>query len=373
MINMRVAFFTDTYEPQINGVVSSINAFAGELRKKGHSVTIFSSSGKKSRYVRVFKSIEFRNYSGYRIGFPYPFPSVKGFDIVHIHTPATIGLTGAIIARHKKLPVVTTFHTLLPEYVHYLIGDDKLMKKLGQKAVWKYVKWFYNMCDCIVAPSESIRKTLISHGISKKITIIPTGIKIREKKPKSALRKRYGFSKKDKIILHVGRITREKNILFIIKSLKKLLKEDVKFIITSDGPYKKYIEQYVKKKGLKNIIFTGFVSKEKLDDLYAMSDVFVFASKTETQGLVALEAMANSVPVVALDDPVVSEFVKCNGIGLTVDRDKFSKSVRRILNDRRMSGKFIRNGKKSLKKYNIEKCADSLLDLYSEMIKMHQE
>lgn len=374
---MKIAFFTDTYEPQINGVVTAINLFAKHLRKQGHGVHIFYPSADKKPAggnYHKFVSMGFRNYPGYRIAIPYAlmfdkeFKDVK-FDVVHVHTPAVIGVAGLLLAKLYHKPVVGSFHTLIPEYSHYFLGslqNIKPFKRLAKMLLWKYTAMFYNKCDIVVVPSEQMKKTLIRYRIKRDVVVIPTGVEaVRTGKSKAALRKKYGFAAKDRIILHVGRLDREKNIKAVLKALNGIKDRNAKMVITSDGPYRGWLENEAKKMGISNrIIFTGFIGEKTLNDYYNMSDVFVMASKTETQGLVLAEAAAHGLPIVALNSPVIAEFVKKNNAGIVSDEKRFSESIQRAFSSK---NKFARNN--AMKNYNIEKCTKDLIEVYSKITK----
>ncbi len=380
---MKIAFFTDTYEPQINGVVTAIKLFARHLRKKGHGVDVFCPSAgamPASDKDHRFPSVEFRNYPGYRIAIPYALAFEKefrsaDFDIIHVHTPAVIGVAGILLGKLYKKPVVGTFHTMLPDYSHYILGglqNIKPLQKITKKLLWKYTSIFYNSCDVITAPTEDVKIMLERHGVRKKIIVMPTGIELsHRKKPKNALRKKYEFGAKDRIILHVGRVTKEKNVEAILDVMKKL--KDYKLIITSDGPYMNYLQEYAKRAGMNNVIFTGFVDGNKLNDYYQLSDLFVMASKTETQGLVLVEAISYSLPIVVLDAPVISRFVKDSQIGMVVNRNGFASGIQKILRNKKLRDKFAKNSKKVLAFYDIKHCTDKLIQLYSDTVKTHHE
>ncbi len=364
---MRIAFFTDTYEPQKNGVVTSINFFASALRSRGHKVKIFSPAApgyKNRKDIYALKSFEFKKYPGYRIAFPFLKPSkIKNFDIIHVHTPATMGVMGMAFAKYYKLPLIGTFHTLLPEFAQYV--SSPRTEGLAKKALWKYSSIFYRKCDITIAPTSYIKSLLERHGV-KNVVVVPTGIKIKNnKKNRASLRKRYGFAKSDKIILHVGRISKEKNIQFIMRSLKKMLRKGIKLVIASDGPYRKKLEQLAGKN--KNIIFTGFLSERQLDDYYSLADVFVAASKSETQGLTVLEAASYGLPIVAYDSPVISEFIKEAKAGYIAKGD-FAKRVGMVLSNKKVAKKFKNNATDAAKKYGHKRCANELIKVYQSLL-----
>lgn len=373
---MKIAVFTDSYHPQINGLVTSIDTFIDELMKQGHEVHIFAPNVPghidKNKRVRRFQSFEFAPYKEYRIAIP---KIIKHkFDVVHVHSPFSVGLSGIIYARKNNVSVVGTFHTLFSEYGHYLIKSKMLMKifhKVFKKATWSYLTWFYNQCDFVTVPSERIKTLLKKHGIKKPIYVIPTGIMYKaKKKNKKVLQKKYGFGN-EKIILHVGRITKEKNILFILRSLKKTLKrENAILVITSDGPYKHELRKHAIKLGIENqVIFTGYLDKKQLEEYYVIADVFVVASKTETQGIVLVEAVANKLPIVVLQAPVTGDFLQENNYGIVASSGNFAKKVSLALRNKKIAEKCTRNAGEILKKYDSARCANLLINVYKKAIR----
>lgn len=381
---MNIAMFADSYKPQINGMVTSIDVFTRYIRKKEHNVYIFAPGvrgAKREKGVFRFGSIPFQAYKEYRIGMPFKIPLSSrirkiNFDVVHVHSPFSMGAAGIGFAKYHKIPIIGTFHTLFPDYMHYAIRvkklqESKLVKKIFDRTSWSYLKWFYNRCDVVIAPSEKIKNVLARKGIKKRVVAIPTGIEVRKTKtkPKNRLRKKYGFGN-EKIILHVGRLSEEKNIDFIIKSLKKILKsKKAVLVITSDGPHREELEAYAKKQGLGDeIIFTGYLSEKELSDYYNLADMFVLASKTETQGIVLAEAAINKLPMVILDAPVTSDFVKENNLGIISDSKNFANNVEKLLNSEKQREKYIENSEHVKEKYNIEACTGRLLDVYQQAI-----
>lgn len=369
---MNVVFFTDTYEPQINGVVTSIKNFSSGLKEANHNVYIACPGSPKHEFGRnVYKypSLGFWGYSGYRIAIPKRLKMKDKIDIVHVHTPATMGLVGMLYSKYHKRPCIGTFHTVIPEYVSCIMkGLERKAKirEITKRILWKYVIWFYNKCDAVIVPSPSIKKMLRRHGLKRDIYVIPTGMETDKRRGnRKELRKKYGFGPEDKIILHVGRLSKEKNIFFILDSIKKI-KYD-KLIITSDGPVKKALERHAKKNKIPNVIFTGFVPKRHLQDLYSISDVLVFASRSETQALILLEAVFNNLPVVVLSSPVLRDFVIENKIGITSSNRNFGHAVEKVLGNDTLRERFKMNCKPARKKYSIESTTAPLIRLYSKL------
>jgi 1,2-diacylglycerol 3-alpha-glucosyltransferase len=381
---MRIAIFTDSYKPQVNGVVSSIEMFTKELRSRGHDVHIFAPDApgaRKEKNVHRIKSVEFMNYPEYRIGLPFRLlfkQDMNRFDVVHIESPFSVGVTGLGLSKFHGIPTVSTFHTMYPDYSHYLIRPVVLTKTKGFKEVfdmfsWKYMRWFFNKTKVVIAPSNETKKVLEKKGI-KHVVVIPTGTtKRKEHRSKAVIRKKHNFGN-EKIILHVGRITREKNMEFIIHALERLLRTDTKLIITSDGPHREKLEKLVKEKGLrKNVIFTGYLSENELNEYYSLADVFVMASRTETQGLVLLEAAKNNLPAVVLNAPVISDFIKENKTGIVTTKNRFAADVKSLLENDTARSNIIKYCQTAAEKYSMENCTDQLLRVYIRASKMKQK
>ncbi|MBI2584034.1 MAG: glycosyltransferase [Candidatus Aenigmarchaeota archaeon] len=360
---MKIAFFTDTYKPQVNGVVTSIELFSRQLQKEGHEVHIFAPTG-YGKKVHKMPSFGFSPYPGYRIGIPlsekllWKFKEFN-FDIIHVHTPISLGAVGIGMAKHLDIPVVGTFHTMLPEYMHYLgkLMGIKGIKSVAKKGAWKYCAWFHNRLNAVMAPSEQTARVLKRHGVKKPVIVVPTGIDMR----------RIGNAKKkrEKSILHVGRITREKSIETIIDALAEL-PEEVTLRIASSGPHAAELRKYVIEKGLKKRVkFLGYLSNEELDREYKSAGVFVIASKTETQALVLLEAALRGLPVVALEAPVTGDFVRENQIGIVSKKDELPRNITQILH---RGSKNSSDLQRLMRKYDIKNCTKMLLEVYESVI-----
>lgn len=372
---MRIAMFTDTYTPQINGVVTSIRAFRAELERQGHEVHIWApavANASKEKNVHRIRAFTFRPYPEYKISVPSPillseFKRIRA-DIVHVHSPVSVGASGLGIARYFGLPVVGTFHTMLPDYMHYLVKGrlQKLLMKPAQSFAWNWCRWFYNRCDAVIAPSNATAALLKTKGIEKPISVIPTGISkpsAISARSAAVFRKKWKLS--GKVILHVGRVTREKNIEAIVDRLDEL--PDVTLAIASDGPHRAELQRYVRRSGLTDRVrFLGYLSKQELATAYKAADLFVCASQTETQGIVLLEAAATGLPVVALDAPVVSDFVRENNSGKIAVEADFAHAISDALGDAKLRKRVRGRAKAIAKRYDITKCTKDLIGLYKK-------
>ena len=372
---MRVAMFTDTYTPQINGVVTSIQAFRTELERQGHEVHVFAPAGHAPCEERVhrLRSFTFAPYPEYKISVPHPrlvdeFERIRA-DVIHVHTPISVGLIGIGLARHFDLPAIGTFHTLLPEYMHYLVKGSVPLLAPAQRLAWNWCRWFYNRCDAVIAPSAATAQLLKQKHIKKPIYAIPTGIQkpaIASRYAITTFRKRWGLN--GKVLLHVGRVTREKGIEAIIDAVHGL--PDATLAIASDGPHRAELQKYVRQSGLaKRVRFLGYLPKPELAAAYSAADLFVCGSQSETQGIVLLEAAAAGTPIVALDAPVVSDFIRENRAGIIATKDDFAHAIESALEDTELRVRMKRRAKSIADKYSIERCTKELIEVYEQAAK----
>ncbi|MFC1517176.1 glycosyltransferase family 4 protein [Candidatus Margulisiibacteriota bacterium] len=344
---MRIAMFSDTYSPQINGVVTSINTFMHELRKKGHEVYIFGPQLKgvtEKDFEFRFQSAPYLFHSEHRLVYPYS-RKLKQFkdleiDVIHSHTPFSMGWLALRLAKKHKIPLVHTYHTLFTEYVHYLpvVGEG-----IGQWMAKRLSKDYCNSCSLVITPSQAMQKELHTYGVKTAMEVIPTGIDItvKDKGDAEQARVRYGLPPGKPILLYAGRLGKEKNIDFLLRVFRKVLQknEDASFVIAGDGPYRKNLEWLAKVLHLeKRVLFTGYLDREDLASLYKAATVFIFASVTETQGLVVGEAMDTGTPVVAVNAMGIADVIEGDkgGLASTLDVNDFAKKTMKLLADREL-------------------------------------
>lgn len=361
--------------------MSSILSFRKELEAQGNDVFVFCPGTRKAKKEnkdeRVFyhNSTTFKPYPEYQIAL-FPFLSQKRVralecELVHSHGMATMGLAALNIARALKLPVVGSFHTLVPEAVHY-ISRGTTLKQLTKKIAWRYVKWYYNSCDATIAPSEPVKEIIEAQGF-KNVHVIPNGVDVKKLNPKinrEKIKKKLGLEN-NKIVLHVGRLVHEKNLDLLINSAMLVLEEqpDARFVIAGKGPVEKHYKQAVERKGLKNrFIFTGFVPDSELPYYYAAADCLAFPSKFETQGLVALEAMACGTPVAGADYLGIKEVVKNGFNGHTFNPDSADECAHAVTKTMKEKNKLSKNARKTAEKYSIQQCTKKLEKLYETLL-----
>ena len=383
---MNIAFFTDTYSPQINGVVTSIQIFSKELKKMGHNVYIFAPAftTKRKRHdpknVYRFPSAKVLFHPESRISLPYSRTLAKfqelEIDIIHSHTPFTIGLLALYLAKKHHIPLIHTYHTLYIEYTHYLPVHSDYLKNF---AVW-VSKSYCNTNNVVIAPSKAIKKELTSYNITSPILTIPTGIDCI--KPHAAtiraIKKKYAIKDNLTYLITVSRLGKEKNITFLLHSFAKLIETHPKtrLIIVGDGPEKKLLQELAKKLGIsRKIIFTGYIERRHIFALLSLAKVFVFASKTETQGLVLLEAMAMKIPVVAVNGMGVCDVLAGNTGGyLTKETKKsFVSHVVTLLNNKTLYNKKVKEAAEKAQQLSAKNMTSLLLDAYKDQILHHKK
>jgi 1,2-diacylglycerol 3-alpha-glucosyltransferase len=333
---VRIAFFADSYKPYLSGVTNTVEILAHELRHLGHKVYILAP-----RYPGHVDTdpdiIRFPSFSGGYPKFRLAIPVVRQIpevDIIHSHSPFQAGLLARFVARRRKIPFVYSFHTLFTRYVHFARFVPPALSKM---AIVAYLQAFCRGVDQIITPSEMARRVLRAWKIDKPIAVIPSGVELhflpREASViRQQLRKRYGIGPDDKVLLYAGRLSQEKNIPFLLKAFDRLSSlvshpSSLKLVLIGGGP--------LKLPHRPDIIQPGEIGYPEILLYYALGDIFVFSSTTETQGMVLAEAKAAGLPVVALFAGGLVDSVRSGVDGYLVRRDlgAFVEHVNRLLAD----------------------------------------
>jgi 1,2-diacylglycerol 3-alpha-glucosyltransferase len=336
---MNIAFFTESYKPYISGVTVSIETLAKELRKLGHKVYIFAPryKGHREQDSDVFRFPSLPSaYPGFRLAIPFS-KKISGvipklnLDLIHSHSPFQLGMLGKRLAKKLGIPYVYTLHTLFDQYAHYV---PFLPKALSKKIISAHLKKFCNGCDAVIVPSKPVRALARKEGVRSRMMIVPTGVDLEIAKSFSGanVRSRHGISRSETVLLYVGRLTREKNIPFLFRAFKLILEEEknVRLMLVAGGPIEKELKAMAKKLGISSRVkFVGIVKYPYVFNYYAAADIFVFASTTETQGLVVAEAFASGLPVVVVDAAGVSDAITNGETGYLCPHDEkiFAKKV----------------------------------------------
>ena len=347
---MKIAIFSESYEPIINGVSVCVNTLRDGLIKRGHDVWIFAPEFEKhiDEYNQVVRVPSVHTFIMQDYPFPVPpahaarktFNSLK-FDIVHTQTPFILGIMAANWAKKAGIPLVSTNHTLYTEYAHYVpIRPKSITRNL---LIW-LMRWYYAKCEAIVVPSNPVKDMLLAYGIKKPIEVIKTGVvgSIRASDKRIAeVRKNIKLNSSNNLILYVGRIAREKNLSLLLKAFKKVLLTypDTKLAIVGGGPALNETKAETKELGIiSSVTFTGMLNRSDLDPYYSAADIFVFPSKTETQGIAICEALSAGLPVVAVNAGGIPENIKDGEDGFLVndDVDEFAEKLEILINDSKL-------------------------------------
>jgi glycosyltransferase involved in cell wall biosynthesis len=364
---MRIGFFTDTFLPQRNGVVTSLLGFGSELVKRGHEVHVFCPKsnlrGIHGMCVHSYPAVRFRPYPEFRIAIPQGRDRAPPLDLVHSHSPFTMGFFGNRVAKFQGIPRIATFHTMLSEYLGYVF---KLGSPLMKVFTWQLCRSFFNRQKKVIAPSRVLRRVLRERRITKPIAVIPTGVDTDFFKPipKSAARRRLGLGD-GKIYLSLGRLGHEKNVNVIMRAMKGV---EGKLVICGRGPATKELKALAKKEGLKDkVLFRGFVSEEQKPYYYSAADALVVASTSETQGIVVIEAMACGTPVIGAKALAIPELVR-NGWNGRLFRPGNWEQLGQILREFDPRESMRRNALKTSRRFSIEECTTKLEEFYRRLV-----
>jgi glycosyltransferase involved in cell wall biosynthesis len=376
---MKIGVFTDSYLPYTSGVVRSIEIFTRELTDLGHDTYIFAPNYPKCRKenkVFRFASLPAPTNPDYSLAIPFSIrlrPVIRklDLDIIHVHSPFLLGRLGAKYARRMGIPLVFTFHTLYDQYVHYVPLGQEFTKEITRRVC----RDFCNGCDLVIAPTGIVAEHLVKLGVRARIENIPTGIEIDmfSSGDENWLRERYSIKPDTKILLFVGRLGVEKNVSFLLDAFSEIHrhKRDSCLVMVGSGPEEEKLKQKVHRLGLDgDVIFTGRLPWKEVVHCYCSSDIFVFTSVTETQGLVIGEAKAASLPVVAVRAFGVSEMVQdgSDGFLTNLDLEEFAGKVVLLLSDDCLREKMCRRAKENAREISSRNCALKLLTYYQSLL-----
>lgn len=378
---------SDVYFPRINGVSTSTQTFITELKQHGHEVTLIAP-GYESQVETVFEpevgiiripsrqvifDPEDRFMSRRAIRQLLPYLQKQQYDVIHIQTPFVAHYLGVWLARQLRLPCIETYHTFFEEYLyHYLpLAPKWLMRFIAKRYTTKQC----NEVDQVIVPSSAMRQVLQNYGVRKHIEILPTGLSSQDFREGDGerFRQEYRIASDRPVMLTVGRVAFEKNIGFLIEVVKKVSKRvpDVLFILAGEGPMLPHLKKRVHRENLQQqVMFVGYLNREKqLQDCYRAANVFVFASRTETQGLVLLEAMAQELPVVSTAVMGTLD-VLVNKEGCLVapeDVTQFADTVSLVLSDSLLQQQLAKTGQAYADKWTAAHYAGKLAELYQRL------
>lgn len=350
---LKILFISDVYFPRVNGVSTSINTFISQMQALGNTVDLIapSYSGEKNgnaltaeKWIkRVAARKIFFDPEDYLMKYGealklLPALRAEKYDIIHVNTPFVAHYLGIKLAKQLSIPCVETYHTFFEDYLHHYLPwlPQGVARSLARTISRKQC----NAVDAIVSPSQPMLEVLKAYGVTTEAEVIPTGLLDDSFNNKTIdFRQRYGIAPDRPMLLYVGRVAFEKNIDFllgVVHSLKELM-PDLLLLVTGEGPAEASLKQLAKKLNIEdNVRFMGYLERDaELNACYQAADIFTFASTSETQGLVILEAMAQATPVVAIAElGTASILVEGEGAMIaTEETADFSQKVQILLND----------------------------------------
>jgi len=374
---------SDVYFPRVNGVSTSIETFRRALAGLGHAVTLIAprygaDDGADEQVMRVpsrylFLDPEDRMMKAAAIR--RLVPRLKGrFDLVHVQTPFVAHYMGKTLARRLGLPVLETYHTFFEEYLHHYV--PWLPAVWMRAAARGFSRSQCNGVDRVIVPSRAMLEVLRRYGVRTGMEVVATGLPASrfQEGDGARFRARHDIDPLRPVLVHVGRVAYEKNIDFLLRVLVRVRHAvpDALLVIAGEGPARGALQRQVRELGLgANVHFTGYLDRDgELLDCYRAGDAFVFASRTETQGLVLLEAMAQGVPVVSTAIGGTRDILDA-GRGALVPPDSepaFAQAVLQLLNDAALRRRLGEDARVYAQQWSEAFFAERLVEVYRRVL-----
>jgi glycosyltransferase involved in cell wall biosynthesis len=393
---VRVLFLSDVYFPRINGVSTSIATFRADLAASGIETTLVApeyaplsrqaapaaeaagAAEAAEGIVRVKAAgvpgdPEDRRMRWKPLRRALDRLTVERFDLIHVHTPFIALYAGTGHARRQRIPCVATWHTHFEEYLHQYV--PVLPRPIGRTLARSFTRSQARRLDALIAPSAPMRDILERYRVAAPVHVVPTGLSPDRfaRADGARFRARLGVRPEQPLLLYVGRVAYEKNIEFLIRCFARvrLAAPDAVFVIAGEGPAEGALQRFVRRLGLEAAIrFTGYLDRERtLLDCYAAADVFVFASRTETQGLVLLEAMAQGAPIVSTAALGTRSILKRESGAIVVpEREKeFAAAILRVLQSAELRRDIASRGRAYAESWSSRAMARRLAALYRDI------
>ena len=381
---MRIALFSDSLLPVLNGVSVSVDSLVTELRNKGHSVHIFAPQfpglQEADPNTYRFRSVEMPFGKGFPLAYPPYIRMLRKFrrhefDVIHTHTIGILGFLGLRWAESHGLPIVATYHTLYDRYAHYV---PYLPRRYARFKIAKHTNFYYNSVDHVITPSEASLRWLRRHSVTRPASVIPTGVRPPGFFSRAETRRRLGISPDQRILLFVGRLAIEKNMETLFEAAAMVMADDpaVRLWVVGDGPYREACHRLARKFSIGDRVkFVGFVPRNDVDPYYAAADLFVFASVTETQGLVVQEAMTYGLPPVLVDGGGAGAGVESgvNGVLVRNDPAAFAAAISGVLADDDVLARLGDHASRSVRGDGPSVMADKVVSVYETVLRARDD
>lgn len=390
---MKIGIFSDTYTPFINGVSTSIVCLKKALEKKGHEVYVVTVNNEKMGYSYDEKERVMRipalkaGIYDYRLSMIYSFKAKKkikelNLDVIHSQTEFGIGTFARLVAMELDIPIVHTYHTLYEEYLNSL---TKNKIKYMVNGFVEYLAEYY--CDSsigeLIVPTAKTKEIFKKqYKFKREVHVIPNGIDLDKfsieninKKELEKIKKQYGIKDTDFVIMYVGRLGPEKNITFLARAQKQIVKKhkNCKLVIVGEGPMKNELEK-ITSSIRENVIFTGKIPQSDIQYYYRLADVFATASKFETQGLTVIEALASGVCALCILDDSFKDALIDNVNGNFFETEKeYVDLVDKLMTDEKLLNKYKKNAIKTANEHSYLTFGDKVLEVYELAIKNNKE
>lgn len=381
---MKILFISDVYFPRINGVSTSIETFRHNLRSLGHIVHLIAPaysmpSADETDILRVpARQVPFDPEDRF-MSYPWVMKQIdqlrsERYDIIHIQTPFVAHYLGVKLSGLLGIPCVETYHTFFEEYLYHYV--PLVPKKVMRFVATRFSRQQGNSLDGMVVPSHPMVQVLKGYNITTHSKVIPTGIEPASfvTGDRVAFREHHHIPQDRPVLLFVGRVAHEKNIGFLLRMLDRIKENiaDVLLVIAGEGPARESLEQDVRTRGLgENVMFIGYLDRHtQLNSCYRAADIFVFASRTETQGLVLLEAMAQGLPVVSTAELGTRDVLR-EGMGVWIaqeDVSDFADKVVKLLDDSQVRMELGDAGRDYAHEWSASKQAQRLLRFYQSVL-----
>lgn len=381
---LRLLMISDVYHPRVNGVSTSIATFRRFLQAKGHTVTLivpaYPGHVESDPDIWRVPSYYLPRDPEDRLLLPTGIMKLRSrivagdFDLIHVHTPFAAHRAGVRLARMLGIPVVETYHTYFEAYLHHYVPllPQSLLKFFARQQTRRQAQ----QVDRLIVPSSAMRDVMHAYGVNANVTVLPTGLDLAEftAGDRQAFCHKLGIDPSRRLLIYVGRVAHEKNIELLLEVTDKLRHShpDVLLVVAGEGPARSHLKAISKQRNLQDhVCFIGYLERgQALWDCYASGHVFVFASTTETQGLVLLEAMAMGIPVVGVPALGARDVLR-EGAGALLApavSEPFAQSVQRLLDDPVLHAQLSARAREYATGWSNLAMTDKLLDIYQTLV-----